>query len=732
METADLVVRGARTHNLKNIDLTLPVGPADHHYRRQRLGQVVARVRYDLRGRPAAVRRVAVRLRAPVPRADGEARRRSDRRHRTGDCHPPEKQRPQSALDGRHDDRDSRLHAAAVRPRRADVLPQLRQGSRARDGRSRRAPARRPAVRHPAAARFRHPRRRDQRRRSMRARWTSWPRSSTRRTPRRQRRRRTGVKAPGASGRRRPPWRRRSRCCDGKGLRACSSTDARSPFDEVNPSTLPDRSMLKVVVDRDSARRRRPAPAPHRFDRDVVSRRRRRRLGRRGPARPRVRGAGGTVHRFSERFECRNCGIAYEDPQPRLFSFNNPFGACPTCHGFGNIIELDMDLVVPDRTKSIVQGAIEPWSKPHYRAQLADLKKAAKKAKIRLDVPWAELTDDERRFVVDGDDDFDGIRGFFRWLERKKYKVHVRVFLSRYRGYLTCPDCGGARLRREARDVQVAGRTIDKVSALTVREAQGFFTDLESHAERRGDRREGPEGDPPAAVVPERRRPRLSDARPAVVDAVGRRGAAHQPRDVTGLGARRHAIRARRAVDRASFARQPAAHRDSSPAARSGQYRARRRTRRRHDSCRRSHRRSRSGRRRAGRARRVLGNARRADAGAALADVEVPATGARHPGADLAAARDRTESAAARRDRAQPEERRRRDSAEHADVRDRRQRFGQVDAGPRRPLRGHQARERAAGTSASALSERSRARNTSATPCSWTRRRSAERRGRIR
>src|SRR3984893_9669097 len=181
---------------------------------------------------------------------------------------------------------------------------------------------------------------------------------------------------------------------------------------------------------------------------------------------------------FSERFECRPCGIAYEDPQPRLFSFNNPFGACPTCHGFGNIIELDMDLVVPDRAKSIQEGAIEPWSKPHYRTQLAELKRAARKAKVRLDVPWDDLSDEEKRFVVDGAHNYEGIRGFFRWLERKKYKVHVRVFLSRYRGYLTCPDCGGARLRREARDVRVSGRTIDQVSALTVREAQAFFSHL--------------------------------------------------------------------------------------------------------------------------------------------------------------------------------------------------------------------------------------------------------------
>jgi excinuclease ABC subunit A len=185
---------------------------------------------------------------------------------------------------------------------------------------------------------------------------------------------------------------------------------------------------------------------------------------------------------FSERFECRTCGIPYEDPQPRLFSFNNPFGACPACHGFGNIVELDMNLVVPDPKKSIQQGAIEPWTKPHYRTQLAELKRAAKKAKVFLDAPWEHLTDEEKHFVIEGAEDpkeYAGIRGFFKWLERKKYKVHVRVFLSRYRGYLTCPDCGGARLRREARDVQVSGRTIDRVASLTVREAQTFFSGLQ-------------------------------------------------------------------------------------------------------------------------------------------------------------------------------------------------------------------------------------------------------------
>jgi excinuclease ABC subunit A len=191
----------------------------------------------------------------------------------------------------------------------------------------------------------------------------------------------------------------------------------------------------------------------------------------------------GQGHVFSERFECSACGILYEEPQPRLFSFNNPFGACPTCHGFGNVIELDVNLVVPDPSKTLQQGAVEPWTKPHYRALQAELKRAARKAGVRLDVPWASLTAEEKRFVIEGDGDgFDGVRGFFDWLERKKYKVHVRVFLSRYRGYLTCPECGGSRLRREARDVRVGGRAIDEVGAMTVGDALGFFAGLKLSA----------------------------------------------------------------------------------------------------------------------------------------------------------------------------------------------------------------------------------------------------------
>ena len=187
----------------------------------------------------------------------------------------------------------------------------------------------------------------------------------------------------------------------------------------------------------------------------------------------------GVTHAFSELFECGDCGIQYEVPQPRLFSFNNPVGACPTCHGFGNIIELDMSLVVPDPTKSVNQNAIEPWSKTHYRSQLLKLKKAARDRGVRLDVPWSALNDDELAIIVEGDGDgYTGIKGFFRRLERKKYKVHVRVFLSRYRGYLVCPDCSGSRLRQEARDVRIGQRRIDELCGLTVSETHAFFEAL--------------------------------------------------------------------------------------------------------------------------------------------------------------------------------------------------------------------------------------------------------------
>ena len=194
-------------------------------------------------------------------------------------------------------------------------------------------------------------------------------------------------------------------------------------------------------------------------------------------------GAGNSAERitFNERFECKNDGTLYQEPEPRLFSFNNPFGACPRCQGFGNTIDFDLNLVVPDPSKSFDDGAIEPWSKPRYRTLLQEARTWARSRGIPTNVPWRQLTAEQRRFVLEGDpeNDFEGVKGFFAWLERKKYKLHVRVFLSRYRGYATCPECGGTRLRAEARAVRITGKSITDLCKLTVKEARKFFGDLQ-------------------------------------------------------------------------------------------------------------------------------------------------------------------------------------------------------------------------------------------------------------
>ena len=183
--------------------------------------------------------------------------------------------------------------------------------------------------------------------------------------------------------------------------------------------------------------------------------------------------------RFAQRFECKNCNLRYEEPEPRLFSFNNPYGACPRCQGFGNTIDFDLDLVIPDKTKSLGEGAIDPWNKPKYRPVFTDMKRFAKQADIPLDVPWVELDAARQELILDGDDKFLGVRGFFQYLERKKYKLHIRVFLSRYRGYSTCPDCRGTRLRLEARQVKINRKNICEVCAMTVEDAAKFFAGVQ-------------------------------------------------------------------------------------------------------------------------------------------------------------------------------------------------------------------------------------------------------------
>ena len=183
--------------------------------------------------------------------------------------------------------------------------------------------------------------------------------------------------------------------------------------------------------------------------------------------------------RFSQRFECKQCNIRYEEPEPRLFSFNNPFGACPRCQGFGNTIDFDLNLVIPNKTLTLAEGTIEPWTKPKYKPLATEMRRYARAADVPLDVPWQDLTADQQSYIINGDSKFWGVRGFFEHLERKKYKLHVRVFLSRYRGYSVCSDCGGLRLRREARQVKISGKDICQVSAMTVEEATSFFAQVE-------------------------------------------------------------------------------------------------------------------------------------------------------------------------------------------------------------------------------------------------------------
>lgn len=208
-------------------------------------------------------------------------------------------------------------------------------------------------------------------------------------------------------------------------------------------------------------------------------------------------GQRGGERRFTGGFECRNCGRRFAEPEPRLFSFNNPFGACPRCQGFGNILDLDWQRIVPNPGRTLAQGAIEPWTKPRYRAWAQDLRRHGVAAGIPLDVPWRALTAEQKRWVEEGEGDFAGVRGFFNYLERKKYKLHVRVFLSRYRTAAICPACQGARLRPEALQVQLrapaagagGGRTasrwwrIDQVCALTAAQAQDWIAGLELGAE---------------------------------------------------------------------------------------------------------------------------------------------------------------------------------------------------------------------------------------------------------
>ena len=198
-----------------------------------------------------------------------------------------------------------------------------------------------------------------------------------------------------------------------------------------------------------------------------------------------MRMGGGTVdiwmdngehRRFSDRLHCARCNIDYAPALPNLFSFNSPLGACETCRGFGRVIDIDPDLIVPDPARSLDQGAIKPWGgKAEGRVEYRELTDFCRRSHIPLNKPFADLKPDEQAAIMDGTEDYYGVRGFFRWLETKTYKMHVRVFLSRYRSYDICRACNGTRFKPESLQYRVNGKHIGEIYALNVDQALAFF-----------------------------------------------------------------------------------------------------------------------------------------------------------------------------------------------------------------------------------------------------------------
>jgi len=193
-------------------------------------------------------------------------------------------------------------------------------------------------------------------------------------------------------------------------------------------------------------------------------------------------GSEGAPLRFSADLHCPDCDRHYADPTPNLFSFNSPVGACPTCRGFGRTIGIDQRLVIPDESLSLRGGAVRPWQSGISRECQADMVRLGKKRGVPLDVPWRDLSEEQRRWVLEGEgewakDVWYGIRRYFAWLESKAYKMHIRVLLSKYRSYTTCESCGGARLRPEALLWRLGPEKLNlhELTLLSIERCRDFF-----------------------------------------------------------------------------------------------------------------------------------------------------------------------------------------------------------------------------------------------------------------
>ncbi len=191
-----------------------------------------------------------------------------------------------------------------------------------------------------------------------------------------------------------------------------------------------------------------------------------------------VETTGGDRRRFVQKFVCNNCQREFVEPHPLLFSFNSPLGACPTCQGFGRVIGIDLEKVIPNQERSLEEEPIAAWNTPAYHEGYDYLWEACSRYSIPIDRPFESLTEEQRGIILNGRDEWFGIKGFFEWMEGRRYKVHVRVYLSKYRSYTDCEACGGARLKEEARHVHIGGKNITGLSRMSIGDLLGFFQDL--------------------------------------------------------------------------------------------------------------------------------------------------------------------------------------------------------------------------------------------------------------
>ena len=455
---------------------------------------------------------------------------------------------------------------------------------------------------------------------------------------------------------------------------------------------------------------------------------------------------------FSEKFACPVSGFTIPEIEPRLFSFNNPFGACPKCGGLGVEQHIDADLVIPDKERTLRQGAIAPWSRsssPYYMQTLTAL---GKHYRFTLDTKWKDLPKKTQDAILNGSGDDaikftydDGMRayettkpfeGVVTNLERRFRETEsdwAREEIARYFTDIPCDACNGYRLKPEALCVKVGGRHIGEVSEMSVKRAGEWFTELPQRLTGKQNEIAGAraQGDPRAAEVPGRRRARISHARARLGHALRRREPAHPARLADRLRPHRRALRARRADHRPAPARQRAAARNAAAPARPRQHRDRGRARRGRDPHRRPRARHRPRRRHPRRPRRGAGHGRRHHGGAELVHRQIPLRRDDGAGARAPPARPAAHAQAHRRARQQPQERHRRNPARPVHLRHRRLRRRQVDAPGRHALQGDRAPPQRRAARPLPRTTASRASNTSTRSSTSTSRRSAARRARI-